>query len=306
MADRPNLPEIDTYIMKEQVAQGFKRRQTKETPSANSETDSQRAHGIQTIRAIHETDRQLQKQQKELSAFYAIITYEALDVIRTVHIAHFDNGAMTSTTHFLPALWHYRPFDTYDPPTQPIKVADHGTHTPVGFGFLRIPSTEITGYSMVFCLYTPTILATIVSPYAIGLQYRARGYTCSSDFHTQVCAVTIYFHKHSGDDITFPLHSIRGLLCSEPLFFPNDIKHAEPSPPELWDRIPNITNPVNSPPYIRQVTQHYDEQQQHRCSPDQVPKNEDPSDRIGAPYHYNHRPKPQINGKHPKNDLRPP
>jgi hypothetical protein len=84
MADRPNLPEIDTYIMKEQVAQGFKRRQTKETPSANSETDSQRAHGIQTIRAIHETDRQLQKQQKELSAFYAIMTYEALDVIRTV------------------------------------------------------------------------------------------------------------------------------------------------------------------------------------------------------------------------------
>jgi hypothetical protein len=34
--------------------------------------------------------------------------------------------------------------------------------------------------------------------------------------------------------------------------------------------------------------------------------NEDPSDRIGAPYHYNHCPKPQINGKHPKNDLRPP
>jgi hypothetical protein len=55
MADRPNLPEIDTYIMKEQVAQGFKRRQTKETPSANSETDSQRAHGIQTISAIYVT-----------------------------------------------------------------------------------------------------------------------------------------------------------------------------------------------------------------------------------------------------------
>jgi hypothetical protein len=69
---------------------------------------------------------------------------------------------MTLTTHYLPALWHYWPFDLHDPPPQPLEVADQGTHTPVGFGFLRIPSTETPGYSMVFCLYTPSISATIV------------------------------------------------------------------------------------------------------------------------------------------------
>jgi hypothetical protein len=128
---------------------------------------------------------------------------------------------------------------------------------------------------------------------------------CSSDFHTQVSAVTIYFHKHSGDDITFPLHSIGGLLYSEPLFFPTNIQHAEPSPPKLWDRIPNITNPITSPSYIRQVTQHHDAQQQYHCSPDQVPKNEDSSDQAGTPPHHTHPPKPHTNGKHHKNDLQP-
>jgi hypothetical protein len=84
--------------------------------------------------------------------------------------------------------------------------------------------------------------------------------------------VTIHLHARTGNDIIFPLHPIRGMLYSEPLIFPNDIQHADPSPPELWDRIPNITNPVTSPPYIRQITQHPEEKQTHQCSRTNIPR----------------------------------
>jgi hypothetical protein len=98
-------------------------RQTKERTRASS-TNDQTANRMLVIRAIHETDKISQKQQKESREFNAIRMYKALDVIRTIHIAHFDNSAMTSTTHYLPALWHYRPFDLHDPPPQPLEVAD--------------------------------------------------------------------------------------------------------------------------------------------------------------------------------------
>jgi hypothetical protein len=269
--------------------------------SANDQTANRKL----VIRAINETDKISQKQQKELREFNDTRMYEALDVIRTIHIAHFDNGAMTSTTHYSPALWHYRPFDLYDPPPQPLEVADQGTHTPVGFGFLRIPSTETPGHSMVFSLYTPSISATIVSPYALGLQYRARGYTVTSDFNTQVCAVTIHLHERTGDDIIFPLHPIRGMLYSEPLIFPNDIQHAEPSPPELWDRIPNITNPVTSPPYIRQITQHQEGKQTHQCSSKNIPTQQELLYQHMVTSPHKHYPNPHINNKHRKKDLKP-
>jgi hypothetical protein len=279
-------------------------RQTKERTKAFSTYD-QTANRMLVIRAIHKTDKISQKQQKELREFNAIRMYEALDVVRTIHIAHFDNGAMTSTTHYLPALWHYRPFDLHDPPPQPLEVADQGMHIPVGFGFLRIPSTETPGYSMVFSLYTPSIAATIVSPYALGLQYRARGYTVTSDFNTQVCAVTIHLHERTGDDIIFPMHSIRGMLYSEPLIFPNDIQHAEPSPPELWDRIPNITNPVTSPPYIRQITQHREEKQTHQCSHKSIPMQQEFLHQHMVTPPYKNYTNPHTNNKHRKNDLKP-
>lgn len=57
-------------------------------------------------------------------------------------LAHFDGGSMATTTDFLHALWHFRPFDDHNPPQAPLKVTDQRSHYPVGFGSLAIPSSN--------------------------------------------------------------------------------------------------------------------------------------------------------------------
>jgi hypothetical protein len=140
---------------------------------------------------------------------------------------------MATTTDVLSALWHYRAFDPFDPVPPQLEVADHTSHSPVGFGFLNIPSSAPSGSTLVHCLYTPSLPATIVSPFAIGLQLRSRGYTCISDFPSRSCTVTLHSMSPSVPDVSFPQVLVRGLLFSLPVFFPSPDQHTMPPPSDL-------------------------------------------------------------------------
>jgi hypothetical protein len=126
------------------------------------------------IRALHGVDPLLSELRfTDPAQFYAML--KKLDHLqfnaKTLH-AHFDGGSMATTTDLLSALWHYRSFDLwFDPvPPRPLAVTNHTSHLPVGFGFLNIPSSAPSGSTLVHCLYTLSLPATIVSPFAIGLQ----------------------------------------------------------------------------------------------------------------------------------------
>lgn len=140
---------------------------------------------------------------------------------------------MATTTDILPSLWYYRPFNSLDPLSVPLEVADQHSHLPVGFGFLCIPSSDPSGHTMVFCLFTPSLPATIVSPFSIGLQFHARGYSCVSDFDSCHCSVTLHSRNPDTPDVSFPQRLLRGLLFSLPVLFPSDTDHKAPPPPTL-------------------------------------------------------------------------
>jgi hypothetical protein len=104
--------------------------------------------------------------------------------------------------------------------------------------------------SMILCLYTPSLHATIVSPFAVGLQFRSRGYTCISDFVSQDCMITLHSSDLSQLDITFPQQLENGLLYSDPILMPTTVEHCSPPPPELRDCLPSSVNSNTSPAMV--------------------------------------------------------
>jgi hypothetical protein len=135
--------------------------------------------------------------------------------------AHFDGGSMATTTDFPYALWYYCEFNDDDPPQAPLEVADQQSHYPIGFGFLAIPSSDPSGHTFVYCLLTPSLPATIVSPFSVGLQYNARGYSCITNFDTRECSIVLCSRDPSVPNLSFPQHLHRGLLFSHPILYPN-------------------------------------------------------------------------------------
>jgi hypothetical protein len=105
--------------------------------------------------------------------------------------AHFDGGSMATTTDQLHCLWFYHRF-TNDETPQQLQVADNHQHCPEGIGFLRIPTQNLDS-CYVRCLYTPSLPATIVSPYDVGVQYGCCGYSCTSSFDGINCIVCLHY-----------------------------------------------------------------------------------------------------------------
>jgi hypothetical protein len=97
------------------------------------------------VRALHALDPILSALQTDRSHFYTDLRSDPLQSDPSILQSYFDGGSMATTTDVLPALWHYRPFDPFDPPPAPLEVADQHSHLPIGFGFLRIPSSEPSG-----------------------------------------------------------------------------------------------------------------------------------------------------------------
>jgi hypothetical protein len=107
---------------------------------------------------------------------------------------------------------------------------------------------------MVFCLYTPSLPATIVSPFSLGLQLHSRGYTCVSNFDSCDCTVTLHSRDPAAPDISFPQRLLRGLLFSHPILFPSSLAHSASPPPELVPVLPFPPNSTTTPSVVKQLT----------------------------------------------------
>jgi hypothetical protein len=134
-------------------------------------------------------DQQLNELGLSRSEFYSKLRHNNANCSTDLR-AHFDCGSMASTTDKLHYLWYFRSFESNEHP-QALQVADHNRHRPTGTGFLRIPILQRAEQTtcLVRCLYTPTLPATIVSPFDLGIQYRCNGYSCESKFSGAECTV---------------------------------------------------------------------------------------------------------------------
>jgi hypothetical protein len=204
---------------------------------------------VDTLLAL---DHQLNELGLSRSEFYSKLRHNN-NSCRTKLRAHFDGGSMATTTNQLHYLWYYRSFEPNEHP-QALQVADRNCHQPTGTGFLRIPILQRAEQTtcLVQCLYTPTLPATIVLPFDLGIQYRCNGYSCASKFSGSACTVRLHFcpTEHQ-DDLCFPQILHRGLLFSEPLLFPEPNQHSDPVPSD----IPNFSSTTSTIPlHIRQIT----------------------------------------------------
>jgi hypothetical protein len=208
------------------------------------------------IHALSALDEQLNKLGITRSEFYRELrqTETSFADSSTVR-AHFDGGSMATTTDQLHCLWHYRPFHANETP-QLLQVADRHKHRPTGIGYLRIPLLPVDKFRscLIRCLYTPTLPATIVSPYDVGLQYNCSGYSCASHFDGTHCTVTLHCRSLDyGSALCFPQILLRGLLFSEPILLPDQHQHTAPVPSDM---IPTNTSNAHEtlPLPVRQLS----------------------------------------------------
>jgi hypothetical protein len=134
---------------------------------------------------------------------------------------HMEGGSMVCTTDQRCLLWYFQ--DLVDSSVK-LRVADNTPHTPQGIGYLRIPAGAELGYLDVKCYRTPTMPATILSSYAIGTQFKCRGYSIRNDFWGQACTVTFHHRLCQLQDISLTLSLRHGLLFTASFLSPT---HAE-------------------------------------------------------------------------------
>ena len=165
-------------------------------------------------KALHALDTALQKSGQSRSFHYAALRHDEplLNSEAPVH-AHMDEGAMASTTDRLDLLWHLRWLPTNQQHLTTLKVADNRSNHPTAVGFLQIPTTDSTGHRMVKCYYTPSLPATIISPDAMGVQFRCRGYTSISNFDGTNCCVRLCHCRRVSEDIVVPLLYTHNHCC---------------------------------------------------------------------------------------------
>jgi hypothetical protein len=130
---------------------------------------------------------------------------------------HMDGGSMVCTTDQRCLLWYYQ--DLVDSGIK-LLVADNTPHTPQGIGYLCIPAATAMGYLEIKCYWTPTMPATILSPYAIGTQFCCRGYSMHNDFWGLGCTVTFHHQLRQSQDITLYMSLLHGLLFTAPFTSP--------------------------------------------------------------------------------------
>jgi len=101
---------------------------------------------------------------------------------------HMDGGSMVNTCHCSALFWgEIHPFKESKRPI--LQVADKFEHHAQGWGYIRVPSDTTYGYTEVCCLYTPTLVAVILSPNYSGKFLHCRGYVSVSNFDGQGCGL---------------------------------------------------------------------------------------------------------------------
>jgi len=142
---------------------------------------------------------------------------------------HMDGGVQASTTDHLEYLFHYQSLrDT----SATLKVADNTPHYPVGLGFLCVTADTDIGYVMVPTFYTPTLLATIISPSNLGSRLGCTSFTTFASLTETDCSITLHHCHWHTQDICIPLIFARGLLYTTTLHCLSiqDCQLALPSP----------------------------------------------------------------------------
>jgi len=162
-----------------------------------------------TSRYLYALNLQLQTMQSDQSCFYQIpsLTIESIQLL-----AHMDAGSMVSTTNCHQFLWG---FQSLHGSAATLWVTDNTPHHPTGIGYLKVPIVEPPGYGDVRTFYTPSLLATIISPTSIVSDLCCLGYSIFANLDGQNCYFTL--HSSNAIKITFPLQLLHGLLFTQPL-----------------------------------------------------------------------------------------
>jgi hypothetical protein len=150
---------------------------------------------------------------------------------------HMDGGSMVCTTDRRRLLWYFQ--DLADCRVK-LRVADNTPHTPQGFGYLRVPAGTLQGYIEVKCYWTPSMPATILSPYAIGTQNACRGYSICNHFDGNGCTVTFHHRLRQSQDISMALTLRHGLLFTDPFRQPTHAERLAPYPTPKLHAVPTI------------------------------------------------------------------
>ena len=168
-------------------------------------------HGMHALRttlrlSVKETYTHLRKTDSKLSS-------------DTQLLAHMDGGSMTSTTDRRDYLFNLQPLTSGDRKVQLI-VADAGIHYPTHVGYLRVPTSSLSGYTDIRTYYTPSMPSTILSPSAISKAYKCEGHSSFASNIDDTCSVTLHHCLDDKRDIHFQLQNIRGLLFTQSLIKP--------------------------------------------------------------------------------------
>ena len=137
--------------------------------------------------------------------------------------AHLDGGSQASTTNDLAVLWGYKKFTEKNPCRVRLICADGRTPVvPTGYGTVRIPAENNTGYVPIRCYYTPEIPNFIISPRSFEslLGSNCGGYTlqCNNEDKSFVYSLT---HKlRDSENITVRGSTVGGLCYTRPVLAP--------------------------------------------------------------------------------------
>jgi hypothetical protein len=124
------------------------------------------------------------------------------------------------TTDDTELLWAYRLVRT----KHYLKDAGGHKHSPIGFGYLRVPASTPMGFIMVGCWHTPSLPATIVSPSRICRDHNFRGFASVGLLDSNEAWVTLFHEKRTNAE---------GLLYSDPLIRPTAAQHSNPLPNQV-------------------------------------------------------------------------
>jgi len=166
-------------------------------------------------RALHALDLHLCQTQSSWSQFYATLS----DNMEHALCGHMDGGAQASTTNCLEYLFHYQ---LLGESSTTLKVADDTPHYLVDLGFLRVTADMDLGYVMVPTFYTPTLLATIISPSDLGSKMGCASFTTFASLTDKDCSITLHHCCWRSQDICIPLTVVWGLLYTAALHRPTD------------------------------------------------------------------------------------
>jgi hypothetical protein len=134
--------------------------------------------------------------------YYSTMCTKDPNVFDRVKRAHFDDGSQAVTTDASELLWAFRLVRT----KLYLKDAGGNKHSPIGFGYFRIPASTPMGFIMVGCWYTPSLPATIVSPSLICRDHTFRGFASVGLLDSNKAWVTLFCKKRTTADVTIGSH----------------------------------------------------------------------------------------------------